>query len=70
MRTYEKYLNEEDASTAYKKSYNSILSNLDKLKKVLKKHSAKQAKNPSDWGYSGDIGYIEGELTELIKNFK
>lgn len=71
MKTYEKYLNEEkNANIAYRKRYRSIWLNLDKLENLLKKHSAKQAKNPEDWGFSGDLSYIDDELTELIKNFK
>ena len=75
LKAYEKMLEgkvneEKDAASAYKKSYDSILKNLDKLKSVLKKHSVKQGKNPMDWGYAGDLGYIDDELTDLIKNFK
>ena len=71
MKTYEKYLNEAgaDANKAYQKRYNSILKILDKLKQKLKKHSAKQSKNLMDWGYAGDLEYIDDELAELIKNF-
>ena len=66
----DKYMNiEKNANEEYKKRYNSILKILDKFKKLLKKHSAKQSKNPMDWSYAGDIGYIDDELAELIKNF-
>lgn len=69
MKTIEKYLNEsKDANTAYKERYKSVLSNLDKLKKLMKKHSVKQAKSPMDWGYAGDIGYVDDELTELLNH--
>jgi len=71
MNTYEKYLNEEkDASVAYKRVYKSILKNLDILKKVLVVHSSRQAKDSSDWGYHGDLGYIDNELKELIQQLK
>lgn len=71
MKIYEKYLNEEkDASVMYKKNYNSVMINLDKLKKVLWTHSRKQFKNPTNWGYTGDLEHLNNELEEIVKNFK
>jgi len=60
----------KDANKAYEDRYDSIMDNIIKLKKRVEKHSVKQSKNPSDWGFAGDLSYIDEELTDLIKNFK
>lgn len=59
---------ENNPNEAYKKRYKSILLNIDLLKKLMKKHSVKQNKNPMDWGYAGDLSYIDDELTELLNH--
>jgi len=67
----DKYMGmEKNANVAYKKRYKSIMKSLDKLKQILKKHSMKQDKNPTDWGYAGDLSYIDDEITELMSSFK
>jgi len=60
---------EKSALSTYKKNYSSVLKNMDKLKSILKKHSAEQKKEPTNWGYAGDLDYINNELSDIVKNF-
>ena len=48
-------------------SYHSeeIEKNLKQLKKKLKKHQSDFKKEPKNWGYVGDLAYINERLTEL-----
>lgn len=36
------------------------------LQDALAKHNQEQAKRPRDWGYSGDLSYVNQHLRDLI----
>lgn len=78
QKAYDKMLNDayipldvkKDANKTYQERYKEIQKHIKDLLSGLKKHSSKQAKNPADWGYAGDLGYINDDLLKIIINFK
>ncbi len=61
--------NKGPADAAYKTAHSKATANIKKLSKVLVDHAKKQTSEPMNWGYVGDIGYINEQLEVLLKSF-
>lgn len=55
----------EDAKTRYKKNQTEIAKKIKTLQDKLKKHAAQFEKDNKNWGYVGDVGYINEQLDAL-----
>jgi len=53
----------------YKTKLKEIESIIESLKNNFKKHSDRQAADPKNWGFVGDLGYLKNELLNLNKYF-
>jgi hypothetical protein len=38
---------------------------MQKLHQLIQRYYTEQARNPKDWGYVGDLGYIYRKLREM-----
>lgn len=59
----------EKANKEYWKRYNRIEQDLKQLQKMLDSHGKQQRKNPSNWGFVGDLGYLQKEIEDLLDSF-
>ncbi len=50
----------------YNKHQEEIKSKIDLLTEKLKKHKTQFEKNTSNWGFVGDIEYINNYINEII----
>jgi hypothetical protein len=50
----------------YTKHLDEIKKKIEILKEKLEKHQIEFEKNPSNWGYVGDVSYINEKLEEVI----
>ena len=50
----------------YRKNLNEIKSNITLLNKKLEKHNERFEVNSTNWGYVGDLGYINEKLNEIV----
>lgn len=57
------------AHTQYKARQASIRELITELEARLAKHDTKASGDPCNWGYSGDLGRVEGSLQELVDFF-
>jgi len=57
-----KGLTGEDAITEYKAKSREVRKLLSDLDKALTRHDKRQATNPMDWGYVGNLGHVLEEL--------
>jgi|GEM_PF-2208884 hypothetical protein len=53
----------------YNKHQLEVNSKIDILKDKLKKHQSQFEENNSNWGYIGDIDYINKKLDEILEFF-
>ena len=59
-----------EANNKYKEVIKEIENNLKVLNEKLKQHQLKQSNETNNWGYVGDISYINtqlGNINEFIK---
>ena len=49
----------------YRKNLNEIKSNINLLNTKLEKHNKKFEVNNTNWGYVGDLSYINEKLNEI-----
>jgi hypothetical protein len=53
------------------KRYDELMIKLEKdlilLNEKLKKHQSDFNKNPANWGYVGDLGYVSERIDEVLK---
>ncbi len=54
----------------YKQHQLEINTKIDLLKDKLKKHNIEFEENNSNWGYIGDIDYINNKLNEILEFLK
>ncbi len=54
----------------YNKHQLEVNSKIDILKDKLKKHQSQFEENNSNWGYVGDIDYINNKLNEILEFLK
>ena len=54
----------------YRKNLNEIKSNVNLLNTKLEKHNKKFEVNNTNWGYVGDLGYINEKLNEIVTFLK
>lgn len=59
-----KEVNISTANESYINQIQEIEKELKKLTHNIKNHKSKQKLEPNNWGYSGDIGYILGQIKE------
>jgi hypothetical protein len=55
------------AVTEYKAKSQKVRGLLSDLDKALTKHDKRQATNPTDWGYVGDLGNVIEKLAEALR---
>jgi hypothetical protein len=53
----------------YKKHQDKIDEQLAELQDFLKDHAERQEQNPKNWGYTGDLANVSGQLEELLDTF-
>jgi hypothetical protein len=60
--------------TAAQAKYNahqaSIRSLIKQLEAKLDNHEKQASAHPANWGFSGDLGHVEANLTELVEFFR
>ena len=54
------------AAECYSARYAEAQSLLRQISRCLEEHKAKQAKEPTDWGYAGDLGHVNNELAYIL----
>lgn len=70
MERYKNKSKIEEASSAdntYKAHSKEIASLMKDLQKLLKDHAKQQSKEPLNWGYTGDLGYLVVQMRELVQ---
>lgn len=55
-----------DLKTKYETKSKEIEQKLSKMKVIIKKHKRQFEKNSTNWGYLGDLIYLEDKLDEMI----
>jgi hypothetical protein len=67
---YTQYLNESNDDTQAWLQYQSRASDISKLIKELenklKKHAARAKSQKTNYGFSGDLGYVKSELENIV----
>ena len=56
-----------DTKTKYTETRKEIEKKISLLREKLKSHQTRFKQDPSNWGYVGDLTYINEKLGELIK---
>ena len=56
----------EDAEAQYQSRARQIGAFLRKIEQLLSKHVHEQRSEPQNWGFSGDLGYVQERLGEVI----
>jgi hypothetical protein len=51
---------------AYKQQWDELQKKLAQLRAKLDDHAAKQARQPDDWGYVGDLAHFNRVIDQLI----
>lgn len=59
-----------NTETKYKEFKDKVENNLVILKQKLQKHQEDFKKNPTNWGFVGDIEYINNKLDEITEFLK
>lgn len=54
------------AAECYSARHAEAQSLLKLISRRLEEHKAKQAKEPADWGYAGDLGHVNNELAYIL----
>lgn len=57
------------ASEAYAQRATTVNQQLDELRQCLTAHAARQAGQPLNYGFAGDLGHVEQELRGLLEFF-
>ena len=55
-----------NATKKYLERQQNIAAALAALRRVLDRHNEQQRERPTDWGYPGDLGYVEERLGEAL----
>lgn len=58
------------AHQTYTERRAEILAQLEELKAELETHAENESKNPTNWGFVGDLGYARETLGDLLKSFR
>ena len=53
-------------SQAYAEHQANIAAQLEAFERMLERHEKQRAEHPTDWGYCGDLGYVEERLGEAL----
>jgi hypothetical protein len=56
-----------DAVTEYKAKSREVRKLLSDLDKAMTKHDKRQATDPMDWGFVGNLGHVVEELEEVSR---
>lgn len=59
-----------DSDKRYKEVIKEIESNIELLKEKLKQHQVKQSKQPENWGFVGDVSYINTKIENIIETLR
>jgi hypothetical protein len=59
----------KDADADFKAKMKVVRGQVKKLEDALDKEATKQAKDPKNWGYVGDLGHVDEVLTDLLSFF-
>ena len=58
------------AQMAYTDHQARIRALIDRLQVQLEKHADRAARQPTHWGFSGDLGSVESRLMELVSTLE
>lgn len=58
------------AQEKYNERQQSISELMKQMQELLKAHTKEQKQNPKNWGYAGELGYVEEQLQELVDFLK
>ena len=56
-----------DANMKYDARMREVRRLMRDLDKQLSKHEARQGGDPENWGFVGDLGNVEQQLTEILR---
>lgn len=59
-----------NTETQYKDLQDKIESNIILLQEKLKEHKIKFENNPTNWGYIGDLTYLNTRLDNILESFE
>jgi len=59
-----------EITTKYTETGEEIEKKIELLREKLKSHQARFNKEPMNWGYVGDLSYINEKLGEIITSLK
>ncbi len=54
------------AAKMYAQRRKEIAGQIVKLESKLRHHEKRAQKDPANWGFAGDLGYVSERLTELL----
>jgi hypothetical protein len=57
---------QQTATAAYRKNLATAQETLRRIAAQLAEHEARQAAQPLNWGYVGDLGHINEELAQVL----
>ena len=63
-------MNRNAATIAYGEQMEALEQHLARLSQLLPQHATRQARQPENWGFVGDLAYINellGKLEEFLK---
>jgi hypothetical protein len=61
---------DQSADDVYQHRSRQISEHLKSLSVLLRRHAAEQKRKPQDWGFPGDLNYVESNLREIVTFLK
>ena len=55
----------QTAHAKYAVSHKDALTRLTAIRKLLAAHKRVEANDPKNWGFQGDLSYVNGQLDEI-----
>jgi hypothetical protein len=59
-----------EANKQYQNILNQLETKIELLKEKIKRHSEKQSLETYNWGYVGDLGYVNDKIDEVTNFLK
>lgn len=55
------------AQANYRQRLVEICAKLDDVREALGEHEMRQDRDPKNWGFAGDMGYVASQLDEVLR---
>lgn len=67
---FSEFIKEEDdlaASGAYSLRLREVKIKLARIAAAIDAHAGRQQKDPTNWGYPGDLGHVDEKIDDIVK---